>query len=70
MEKKNKIKKETTLKDIVEIEGAKEVLVKHKVPCLSCPMANFEIEQLEIGKVAEIYGLDLKQILEDLNSLI
>ena len=64
-----KITEKTTLKDILGIEGAEEILMKHKLPCLTCPMAAFELEQLEIGKVAKMYGLDIKTILKELNSI-
>lgn len=63
------ITKKTTLAKILEIKGAEKVLAKYSVPCLSCPMAKFEIEKLEIGKVAAIYNLDLEKILKELNSL-
>jgi len=64
-----KINEKTTLKKILEIKGAEEIMAKHNVPCLSCPMASLELEKLEIGKVCEMYGLDLKNILIELNKL-
>lgn len=66
---KNKINEKTTLKEIVEKKGAEGILAKNKVPCVSCPMAAYELEKLEIGKVAEMYGLDLEKIIKDLNRL-
>jgi hypothetical protein len=62
-----KITKKTTLKKILEKEGAEEILRKHKLPCLSCPMASAEIKFLEIGQVSKMYGLDLDKILKELN---
>ncbi len=58
----------TTLKKIIEKKGGAEVLVKNSVPCLSCPMSQFEIDKLEIGKVCKMYGLNLKKILKELNA--
>jgi len=58
----------TTLEKILETKNGEEVLSKHSVPCLSCPMASFEISKLEIGQVCKMYGLPLKEILKDLNS--
>jgi len=63
----NKITKETTLFQIMQKESAKEILAKHKVPCLSCPMAQFEMQDLKLGDVCRMYGLDQKKLLEDLN---
>ncbi len=64
-----KITKETTLAEILKIKGAEEVLAEFELPCLHCPFAKMEMEELEIGKVAENYGLDLEKILEGLNNL-
>ncbi|MDD5433319.1 MAG: DUF1858 domain-containing protein [Candidatus Pacebacteria bacterium] len=64
----NKITKDTTLAEIMVEESAKGVLAKHKVPCLTCPMAQFEIQNLTIGDVCKIYGIDLEKLLADLNA--
>ena len=64
------IKDTITIKEILDIEGGEEILAKHNLPCLSCPMAAHEIEQLEIGVVAKAYSLDLKEILKDLSKLL
>lgn len=65
-----KITKKTTLEEIFAIKGAKETLAKFNLPCLSCPMASEEISKLQIGNVAEIYGLDLEKIIKELNKLV
>jgi len=57
----------TTLGKILKIKKGGKILAKHGVPCLSCPMASMEIDKLEIGKVCKMYGLNLKEILKDLN---
>ncbi len=64
-----KITQKTTLKKIMEVKGAEEVLAKHRVPCLSCPMASLEIDKLKIGDVCKMYGLNLDKILEELNKI-
>jgi len=63
-----KITNKTTLEKILGIKGADEILAKNGVPCLSCPMASFEVDKLEIGEVCKAYGLNLKKILKELNS--
>jgi hypothetical protein len=63
------INEKTTLKQILEVPGSEEVLNKHQVPCLFCPMAGREMEELTIGQIAEVYGLNLNEILKDLNAL-
>jgi hypothetical protein len=62
-----KITSKTTLAKIIARKGAGEVLVKNGVPCLSCPMAKFEINELRIGDVCKMYRLNLKKILKELN---
>ena len=62
-----KITIKTTLEKIIKKKGSLEILAKHGVPCISCPMAQFEIDKLEIGKVCKMYGLNLRGILSDLN---
>ncbi len=66
----NKITENSKLKDVLGIKGAEEILKKYKLPCLSCPMANFEIAELEIGQVAKTYNIDLKNLLKELNILL
>lgn len=58
----------TILKKIIETPGGEDILLKHGVPCISCPMAKFELDQLKIGQVCQMYGLNLEKILKDLNS--
>ena len=62
-----KITKNTTLAKIINKKGGAEILMKNGVPCLSCPMASFEVDKLEIGEVCKMYGLNLKKILAELN---
>lgn len=62
-----KITKDTTLSGILDISGAEEILAKHKVPCLTCPMAKFEMQQLKLGDVCKMYGISAEGLLKDLN---
>lgn len=63
-----KITAKTTLAEIIKKKGADVILAKNGVPCLSCPMAQFEIDGLKIGDVCKMYGLDLAKILKELNN--
>jgi len=62
-----KITEETILAEILKIPDAQEILAKYNLPCLSCPMAKFEIEKLKIGQVCQMYGLDIDNLLKELN---
>jgi len=68
--KEKRITKDTTLKTVLEIKGAEEILLKHNMPCMRCPMAAMEMEFLKVGDIAVHYGLDLKKLLEELNALM
>jgi len=57
----------STLAEIMRAKKGEKILHKFRVPCMSCPMASFEINDLKIGEVCKIYGLDLKGILGELN---
>lgn len=63
------ITKKTTLAQALELEGAREILAKHKVPCLFCPMAAQEAAKLSLEQIARAYQLDLEALLEDLSGL-
>jgi len=62
-----KVISKTTLEKILKIKNGEKILHKFGVPCMSCPMAKFEIGTLQIGQVCKMYGLPLKEILEELN---
>lgn len=62
-----RITKETTLAEILKEPGTEEILKKFNLPCLSCPFAEIEMKELKIGAVCEMYGIDIKKILKELN---
>jgi hypothetical protein len=64
-----KINKNTTLSKLLEIKGAEEILKKHRLPCMHCPMAQMEMDYLKLQDVCNIYGLDLDKIMKDLEKL-
>lgn len=68
MEKK--INADTTLAEILKIPNTEKILAKYNLPCLSCPMAKFEIEELKIGEVCRLYGIDMGKLIKELNGKI
>lgn len=65
---KNKITKETTLFEILKYPKSKKILAKHNLPCLNCPIAAFEMKNLKINQICEMYNINLKELLKELNS--
>jgi hypothetical protein len=59
--------KGTTLVEILKKPEDKKILVKYNLPCLICPFANLEMEDLKIGKICEMYKIDIDSLLKDLN---
>jgi hybrid cluster-associated redox disulfide protein len=64
-----KITKDTTLAELLENPKGREVLAKYNLPCLGCPFAKFEMENLKIGEVCKMYNIDLKNLLKELNKI-
>ena len=63
------VNENTTLSDILKIEGAEKMLSKYQLPCLHCPMAKIEMDDLKIGDICRMYGIDIKNLLEDINRI-
>jgi hybrid cluster-associated redox disulfide protein len=63
----NKITENSTLAEILEKPELIKVLAKYKLPCLGCPLAKYEMENLKIGQVCQMYGINLEDLLKELN---
>ena len=66
---KEKITENTTLAEVLEKPELVEVLAKYNLPCLSCPFAKMERENLKIGDVCKMYDINLQKLLGELNKL-
>lgn len=64
---KQLITEDTVLGKILQKEGAAQILMKHNLPCMTCPMAQMEMNYLKLGEVCQRYGLDAKAVLKELN---
>jgi len=60
-----KITKDTTLAEVLKYPQAEKILAKYNLPCLSCPMAKFEIENLTLCQVCKMYRIDLENLLKE-----
>ena len=65
----SKITKDTTLAELLKSSEAEKILAKYNLPCLGCPFAKFEMENLKIGEVCKMYNIDLKNLLKELNKI-
>jgi len=66
---KIKITKDTSLAKILELPGAEKILAKYNLPCLSCPFAKMEMENLKIGEICKMYGIKIDGLLKELNKI-
>ena len=67
---KNQIDENTTLEKVLKYPNSEDVLKKYNVPCLTCPFAEMEMGELKIGDICKNYGIDLKELIKDLNKLL
>ena len=58
----------STLNEAVSRDNGVAILVKHGVPCPTCPMASMEMDQLNLGMICSTYGLDIDALLKELNA--
>jgi len=64
-----KIAKETTLAEILEKPELVKILVKYNLPCLGCPLAKMEMENLKIGEICKMYNISVERLLRELNEI-
>ncbi len=64
-----KITKDTTLDELLNNPKAQEILAKYNLPCLSCPFAKLEMENLKIGEVCKMYNIDFQKLLKELDGI-
>jgi hypothetical protein len=67
--KEKKITENSTLAEILDIPGAEKILASYNLPCLSCPLAGLEMQELKLEEVCRAYWLNLKDILKELQAL-
>ncbi len=66
---KDKITDNTTLAKLLENPTAEKVLLKYNLPCLGCPFAKMEMENLKIGDICKMYEIDGENLIKELNGL-
>jgi len=64
-----KFTKDTPLAYVLGDPKKEKILSKYNLPCLGCPYAQEEKEELKLGQICEMYGIKLEALLEDLNKL-
>jgi len=62
-----KITKKTKLSKILDEKKFAKIFEKYEFPCVSCPFARMEMENLDIGSVCEMYGIDAAKLIKELN---
>jgi len=57
----------TKLSEVLGSPETSRIIMKYKLPCLSCAMAAFEAEILTLGMISKTYGIDIDNLLKELN---
>lgn len=65
-----KFNKDTTISEILKHPSSKKILEKYNFPCLSCPWARYEIDNLKIGEVCKAYGINYDKLIKELNEKV
>ncbi len=65
MEKK--YTEDTKLSEVMSKPETSKIIMKYKLPCLHCAMAAYEAEILTLGMISKTYGIDLDNMLKELN---
>ncbi|HUW71854.1 MAG TPA: DUF1858 domain-containing protein [Candidatus Humimicrobiaceae bacterium] len=64
-----KITEDTTLAEILKLPEAKKILEKYNLPCLQCPFAEIEAEEMKIGQICQMYGIETEKLLKELGEI-
>jgi len=62
-----KITKKTKLSKIIDEKKIAKILEKYEFPCISCPFARMEMENLDLGSVCEMYDINVDGLIKELN---
>ena len=63
-----KFTKNSSLAEILTLKEGEKILAKYNLPCLSCPMAKLEMENLKIGDICKLYKIDFLKLSKELNT--
>jgi len=62
-----KFTEESTLGELLNEGVPFELLSKYGVPCVTCPMAQFELNNLKLKDIKNFYGIDIEGLLKEIN---
>jgi len=62
-----KITKKTKLSKVIDEKKFAKILEKYEFPCISCPFARMEMENLDLGSICEMYDVDANSLIKELN---
>lgn len=60
---------DTKLAEVLKSPEATKIIGKFRLPCLHCAMAAYEAGALTLGQISSTYGIDLENMLKELNEL-
>jgi predicted HTH domain antitoxin len=54
---------------VLKSPEASKIIARYNLPCMHCAMAAYEAEILTLGQVSRIYGIDISELLKELNEI-
>lgn len=64
-----KYTEDTKLSEVLNSPETSKIIMKYKLPCLSCALAAYEAEILTLGMISKTYGIDIDKLLKELNEV-
>jgi predicted HTH domain antitoxin len=66
---KKKYTEDTKLLEVLSSPEARKIIDKYRLPCMNCAMAAYEAGILTLGQVSKAYGLNIDELLKELNKI-
>lgn len=64
-----KYTRDTKLSEVMSSAKTSKIIMKYKLPCLHCAMAAYEAKILTLGMISKTYGIDIDNMLKELNEV-
>ena len=68
--KLEKVTEQTLLGEVINDERIIPILKKYNFPCVSCPLAQYELEKLKVIDIAKFYGINAEEVIKEINAYL
>ncbi len=64
-----KYTEDTKLSEVISSPEARRIIDRYNLPCMNCAMAAYEASILTLGQISRTYGLNIDELLKELNEI-